>query len=144
MNILIMKKITLILAVVLSFTYTYSANQRAYTKTNQIDSLYVIEEEADEPFDFDYKAYLPKDFQAYDLTDNETDATQWIDEDTDEAFDFDHTAYLPVGFNPSEKFNTLFLDDIKWVDEEADEALNFDTSLYVRNFQEKIKVSSRK
>jgi len=144
MNILIMKKVTLILAVVLSFTYAHSANQKPYTKTNHIDSLYVIEEEADEAFDFDYKAYLPKDFQAYDLTDNEADATQWIDEEADEAFDFNHKDYLPVGFNPSEKFNTLFLDDIKWVDEEADEALNFDTSLYVRSFQEKIKVPSRK
>jgi hypothetical protein len=143
MNILIMKKITIILAVVLSFTYTYSANQKAYTKTNNIDSLYVIEEEADEAFDFNYKAYLPKDFIAYDLTDNEADNTLWIDEDTDESFDFDHKEFLPVGFNASEKFNTLFLDKIKWVDEEDDEEFDFDTALYVRNFKEKILVSSK-
>ena len=115
-----MKKTILILAVVLSFTYAHSANQKPYTKTNHVDSLYVVEEEADEAFDFNHKAYLPKDFQAYDLTDNEADISQWIEEDnTDEAFDFDHKDYLPVGFNPSEKFNALFLDKIKWVEEEG-------------------------
>jgi len=112
-----MKKITLIFAVVLSFTYTYSANKKAYTKTNEIDSLYVIEEEADEPFDFDYKAYLPKDFQAYDLYAKDQN-NQLIDEHEDEAFDFDHKQYLPVGFNPSKELNHLFLNKIPWVDEE--------------------------
>jgi len=139
-----MKKITLILAVVLSFTYAYSANQKPYTKTNHTDSLYVTEEEPDEPFDFDYKAYLPKDFQAYDLTDNEADATQWIDEDTDEAFEFDHTAYLPVGFNPDKALNHLFLNDVEMIDEDIAEPLDFDTSQYVRSFKEKILVSSLK
>lgn len=144
MNILIMKKVTIILAVVLSFTYTYSANQKAYTKTNNIDSHYVIEEEADEAFAFDYKAYLPKDFQAYDLTDNEADLTLWVDENNDdEAFDFDYAAYLPIGFNPSEKFNALFLDKIKWIDEEEDEMFDFDTSKYVINRDDKIFISSK-
>jgi len=144
MNILIMKKITIILAVVLSFTYTYSANQKAYTKTNNIDSLYVIEEEADEAFAFDYKAYLPKDFQAYDLTDNEADLTLWVDENNDdEAFDFDHTAYLPIGFNPSEKLNSLFLTEVEWIDEEIDEAFDFDTKKYVININDKILISSK-
>jgi hypothetical protein len=129
-----MKKITLILAVVLSFTYTYSANQKAYTKTNHIDSLYVIEDEADEGFDFDYKTYLPKDFQAYDLTDNEVDISQWVDEDdTDEAFDFDHTAYLPVGFNPDKALNHLFLNDVEMIDEEVDTPFDFNTKMYVKN-----------
>lgn len=143
MNILIMKKVTLILAVVFSFTYTYSANQKAYTKTNNIDSLYVIEEEADEAFDFDYKAYLPKDFKAYDLTDNGADPTQWVEEAEYVAFDFNHKDYLPVGFNPSEKFNALFLEDIKWVDEEIDEEFDFDTALYVRSIKEKLLITSK-
>lgn len=138
-----MKKITLILAVVLSFTYAHSANQKPYTKTNHVDSLYVVEEEADEAFDFDHKVYLPKDFKAYDLTDNEVDNTLWIDEETDEAFDFDHTTYLPVGFNPDKALNHLFLNTVELIDEEIDEPFDFDTSLYVRNFKEKILVSSK-
>ncbi|MFK5891127.1 MAG: hypothetical protein QM486_10415 [Flavobacteriaceae bacterium] len=137
-----MKKTILILAVVLSFTYAHSANQKPYTKTNHVDSLYVVEEEADEAFDFNHKAYLPKDFQAYDLTDNEADVTLWVDENNDdEAFDFDYTAYLPVGFNPSKKLNHLFLDTVKLINEEEDEPFYFNTSLYVRNFQEKVLVT---
>ena len=139
-----MKKITLILAVVLSFTYAHSANQKPYTKTNHIDSLYVTEEEADEPLDFDYKAYLPKDFQAYDLTDNEANPYLWIDvNNEDETFDFNPEDYLPVGFNASKKLNHLFLNTVELVDEEEDEPLGFDTSLYVRSFKEKILVSSK-
>ncbi len=138
-----MKKITLILAVVLSFTYSYSATQKAYTKTKPIDSLYIAQE-ADEGFDFDYKSYLPKDFQAYDLSDNEADISQWVDEDdTDEAFDFDHTAYLPVGFNPNKEFNHLFLSTVKMVNEEEDAPFNFDIKIYTKKMK-KVLVSLRK
>ena len=128
-----MKKITLIFALALSFTNTFSANKYASIKTNEIDSLYVIEEEADEPFDFNYKAYLPKDFQAYDLTDNEANPYLWIDENNeDETFDFNPEDYLPVGFNASKKLNHLFLNTVELVDEEEDEPFDFDTKLYAR------------
>ncbi|NQW37199.1 MAG: hypothetical protein HQ471_09355 [Flavobacteriales bacterium] len=140
-----MKKSILTLAVVLSFTYTFSANQFAPKKTNINninDIVYIEEEEADEPFDFDYKAYLPEGFNAYDLTDNEADPTLWIDEDAeDEAFDFDHTQYLPVGFNPNKKFNDLFLEDIEWVDEDTDEPFAFDTKKYFNKSKSEILVT---
>ncbi|MCF6213466.1 MAG: hypothetical protein L3J45_05515 [Flavobacteriaceae bacterium] len=130
-----MKKPILILAVVLSFSYTFSANQFApkHTNTDGINNIvYIEEEESDEPFDFNHKSYLPEGFNPYDLADNETDATLWIEEEEepDESFDFDHTQYLPVGFNPNKKLNVLFLEEVEWIDEDEDEAFNFDTKAY--------------
>ena len=146
-----MKNIILILTVVFSFTYICNANYITPKKTNNRDTLgilenilYIIEDEEDEPFDFDHKAYLPEGFNPYDLTDNEADADLWIEEDDNEAFDFDHTKYLPVGFNPSKKFNSLFLNKINWVEEdEADEAFNFDTLTYFKKFKTEVLLSIR-
>ena len=129
-----MKKITLILAVVLSFTYTYGANQKVYQKTNKIDSIYVLEKEPDEAFDFDHKAYLPVGFNpSKELNNLFLYKIPWIDDMEDEAFDFDHTAYLPVGFNPKKELNHLFLNDIPWIEEdESNVSFDFDTMYYFK------------
>jgi len=129
-----MKKILLITVTILSFTLSFGNNNfiNHIHENGNIDSLkFVNETDTHAPFDFDYKAYLPKDFNAYDLTTNETDSILMIDEEVDEPFDFDHKAYLPVGFNPSIKFNELYLKDVNWVDEETDETLDFNHKEYL-------------
>ena len=137
----IMKKSIFTLVVVLSFTYVFGANQATVNSQKTLDAKikampYIEEEEADEKFDFDYKSYLPKGFNAYDLSDSDISVTDWVEEEEEEEeeadapFDFDHKQYLPVGFNPSSALNTLFLTDVKWVDEEEDATFDFDTKKY--------------
>jgi len=138
-----MKKSILTLAIVLSFSYIFSANKLASKKTNDnnINNVVYIEEETDEPFDFDHTQYLPVGFNPYDLTSNEADATIWIEELADEPFEFNHTQYLPVGFNPNSAFNALFLEDIKWIEEEEDEPFTFDTKKYFNKIKLKMFVT---
>ena len=143
MNLKTMKKSILTLVVVLSFFYTFSASQIVPEKIKANDIIYIEEEEEDEPFNFDYKAYLPEGFNPYDLADNDVDATLWVAENKeDEPFDFNHKKYLPVGFNPSKEFNSLFLDEIKWVDEEKDELFDFDTKIYFNKSKGVVLVTS--
>jgi len=159
-----MKKSVLFLAVVLSFAYTFGANQLALKKTNINDVVY-IKEKAIKSFNF--KAYLPEKCCAFNLTDNEANKAllieeevsldfdhtkylpvgftpynnakkqsyQWIDEGEDEALDFNHKQYLPVGFNPKKELNHLFLNNIPWVDDEESNTLfDFDTMYYFKKY----------
>ncbi len=114
-----MKKTLLFLTVVLSFTYTFGANQLVPKKTN-INNIVYTGEKTNHP---------SENCCVYNLTDNETNQTLLIDEG--EPLDFDHTKYLPVGFNPSKEFNSLFLDKIKWVDDVKDEVFDFDRKQYL-------------
>jgi len=144
-----MKRNILFLAVVLSFTYTFGANQLVLKKTkinnivcteekanqpnhfkdylaedccipnltdNNIDETLLVDEELDEPFDFDHTKYLPIGFTPYKNV--KEHSCKWIDDTEDEVFDFNHKQYLPVGFNPDKKLNHLFLNELPWVDEE--------------------------
>ncbi|MCF6212869.1 MAG: hypothetical protein L3J45_02475 [Flavobacteriaceae bacterium] len=130
----------------MNLTFSYSATPivKVSQPINGLDDLvYLNEEEADVPFDFDYKAYLPKGFNPYDLTDNGADITLWVEEEeADESFDFDYIQYLPVGFNPNKELNTLFLEEVEWVDEDEDEAFNFDTKAYFNKSNSKTYLSS--
>lgn len=113
-----MKKLVLSLVSILSLTLAFSNNNNDEKIVKALQN-YVVEYEADVPFDFDYKSYLPKDFMAYDLSKNDNVSLVLIDEEQDEPFDFDHKQYLPVGFNPKKEFNHLFLYPPKMIDEEV-------------------------
>ena len=132
-----MKKITLILLSVLSLTFSYSAT--TIEKKMQIikpESAILLDDEADVPFDFDYKAYLPKDFMAYDLSKNDHVSLVLIYEVLDESLDFNCEQYLPVGFNPKKEFNYLFLNRITLIDDvNYDVAFEFDFEFYVIKYQ---------
>ncbi|PJA05472.1 MAG: hypothetical protein COX71_06505 [Flavobacteriales bacterium CG_4_10_14_0_2_um_filter_35_18] len=113
-----MKKIVLSLVSIFSLTFAFSNNNNEEKIVKALQN-YVVEQEADSPFDFDYKSYLPKDFMAYDLSKNNLVSLVLIDEEQDEPFDFDHKQYLPVGFNPKKELNQLFLYPPKMIDEEV-------------------------
>ncbi len=78
-------------------------------------------EEADAPFDFDVKNYLPKGFNAYAGMFEEIKI-----EEADEPFDFNTADYLPAGFDA---FEGLYIDYGSV--EEADEAFDFNTKDYL-------------
>jgi len=123
-----MKKTILFLAIVLSFAYTFGANQLVPKKT-KINNIIYTEEKANQPINF--KTYLLEDCCILNLTDYNIGETLLIDEELDEPLDFDHTKYLPIGFNPSKEFNTRYLNKIKWVDEEEATTLDFNHTKYL-------------
>ena len=83
----------------------------------------IVEEEADEAFDFDTTAYLPVGFNAYTSFEYEV-----VLEEADAPFDFNTKDYLPIGFG----LKKSVLDSIEEIAiEEADEAFDFDTKAYL-------------
>lgn len=83
-------------------------------------------EEADEPFDFNTKDYLPIGFNPH-LNLDEYDLEFFAVEE-DELFDFNTNDYLPVGFN----LNKDILDSIVEITtEKAGEPFDFDTKKYL-------------
>ena len=105
-------------------------------KNTTIAYVEFAEEEQDEAFDFDIKAYLPVGFNAnasfiYEIV---------LEEEEDEPFDFNTRDYLPIGFG----LKRSILDSIEEiVIKEADEPFNFDTKSYLpKGFDATKKVTS--
>ncbi len=98
------------------------------TTTPETYPVVVVEEEADEPFDFNTKDYLPIGFNAYLSLDENFDLEfSAVVDETDEPFEFNTKDYLPVGFNAA-----LNLDAIVEVTiEEEDAPFDFDTKKYL-------------
>lgn len=97
--------------------------------TTAVYPVLAVEEDLDEPFEFNTKDYLPVGFNASLRLAEEFDLEfSLVGQDIDEAFDFDTQAYLPVGFNLStELLNTIV--EIETIEE--DEPFGFDTQAYL-------------
>jgi len=137
-----MKKLFIYLVSFISFSLAYAGNQSEpkdlYDDSKDDSELAYIDEELDdEPFDFNYKYYIPEGFIAYDLNDDEYDSDQWVDEENEEMINFNVKYYLPVGFNASKKLNHLFLNKVELVDEEEDEPFDFDIKYYLEKLKNK-------
>ena len=104
-------------------------------KKSTIAYVEFVEEEQDEAFDFDIKAYLPVGFNA-----NVSFEYEVVLEEADEPFDFNTKDYLPIGFG----LKRSILDSIEEiVIEEADEPFDFDTKAYLpKDFYAAKKVKS--
>ena len=103
-------------------------NKEVKTTTEEVYPTLVVVEEADEPFEFNTKDYLPVGFNAtLSLDENyNLEFSSVIEED--EAFDFNTNDYLPVGFNLSK----AILDNIVEIEtEDEDEPFEFDTKKYL-------------
>ncbi len=105
-------------------------------KNTTIAYVEFAEEEQDEAFDFDIKAYLPVGFNA-----NASFIYEIVLEEADEPFDFNTRDYLPIGFG----LKRAILDSIEEiVIEEADEPFDFDTKSYLpKDFHATQKVNSK-
>ena len=104
-------------------------------KNSTIAYVEFADEEQDEAFDFDIKAYLPVGFNA-----NTSFEYEIVQEEADEPFDFNTKDYLPVGFG----LKRSILDSIEEITiEEADEPFDFNTKAYLpKGFDATKKVSS--
>ena len=104
-------------------------------KNTTIAYVEFAEEEQDEAFDFDIKAYLPVGFNAITSLEYEI-----VLEEADAPFDFNTKDYLPIGFG----LKKSILDSIEEiVIEEADAPFNFDTKAYLpKGFDATKKVTS--
>lgn len=92
----------------------------------EVYPVLIAEEEADEPFDFNIKDYLPVGFNPY-LNLDEYDL-EFSGVEEDEPFDFNTNDYLPVGFNLSRDI----LDSIIEIAiEEEDAPFDFDHTAYL-------------
>ena len=104
-------------------------------KKSKITYVEIVEEEQDEAFDFDTKAYLPVGFNAYITFEYEV-----VLEEADAPFDFNTKDYLPIGFG----LKKSVLDSIEEITiEEADAPFDFDTKAYLpKGFNATKKVST--
>jgi hypothetical protein len=106
-------------------------------KNTTIAYVEFAEEEQDEAFDFDIKAYLPVGFNAITSLEYEI-----VLEEADAPFDFNTKDYLPIGFG----LHRSLLDSIEEIAiEEADAPFDFDTKAYLpKGFDVAKKVKSNK
>ncbi|NNC69841.1 MAG: hypothetical protein HKN90_03355 [Flavobacteriaceae bacterium] len=103
-------------------------NKESKNTTEVVYPTLIVEEAADEPFEFNTKDYLPVGFNpTLSLDENYNLEFSSIVEE-DEAFDFNTNDYLPVGFNLSQ----ALLDSIVEIETEyEDEPFEFDTKKYL-------------
>ena len=102
---------------------------------NILNTIFEIEEEeADEPFDFDIKKYLPYGFNPYkNISNIYNKLYDYITEEADEPFEFNTKDYLPANFDPY--IGISMMDEYESLNEEADEPFDFDTKEYLpKNF----------
>lgn len=100
------------------------------TKTSAVEKypVLVVEEESDEPFEFNTKDYLPVGFNSTLSLSEDFDLDFSLIVEEDEAFDFKTQDYLPVGFNLNEAILTSI---VEIASEDEDEPFDFDTKSYL-------------
>lgn len=88
----------------------------------------VVDEETDEPFDFNTEDYLPLGFNPTLSLDENYDLEFSLIVEEDESFEFNTEDYLPVGFNLNKE---ILNGIIEIANVEEDESLDFDTKKYL-------------
>lgn len=92
-----------------------------------LNEIEFIEEEEEIDLGFDTAAYLPEDFNPYEVY-FDLNSIEYIETETDIDLGFDTSEYLPEGFNPYA--DPISVESINYIEEDEFD-LGFDTAAYL-------------